>query len=278
MNNIKIVLCFFIACYSCTREEAQSGAILTREADLIDLSFRSAVPMSFVSHGEYIPLYGRDSLLVKIVDFKMDNYPVTNADYLSFVKNKEKWRKSNVKRLFADQNYLSKWQNDTTLGNEMKPNSPATNISWYAAREYCECQGKRLPTVDEWEYAAMADEKIPDARRDSSYNQKILDWYETPRSVEKEIGNTFKNYWGIYDLHGLVWEWTSDFNSILFSGESRNDVTTDNSLFCGSGSLNANDLMNYAAFMRYSFRSSIQANYSIQNLGFRCVKDTILVK
>ena len=74
-------------------------------------------------------------------------------------------------------------------------------------------------------------------------------------------------------MHGLVWEWTSDFNSIFLSGESRKDKDTDNNLFCGSGSVNATDLMNYAAFMRYAFRGSLKAKYTTKNLGFRCAQD-----
>ena len=65
----------------------------------------------------------------------------------------------------------------------------------------------------------------------------------------------------MYDLHGLVWEWTLDFNSVLISGESRKDVDTDTNLFCGSATIGATDLMNYAAFMRYAIRGSVKANY-----------------
>ena len=80
----------------------------------------------------------------------------------------------------------------------------------------------------------MADEKLPDARPLETYNDFILSWYEQPKTFNNEIGSTFKNYWGVYDLHGLVWEWTSDFNSVLVSGESRKDVDNDSNLFCGS--------------------------------------------
>ena len=146
-------------------------------------------------------------------------------------------------------------------------------MSWFAAKAYCECEGKRLPTMDELEYAAMADETVKDARIKKSYNEQILNWYEAPRSNENLVGENPKNFWGIHDLHGLVWEWTSDFNSVLLSGESRKDNDKDNNLFCGSASLGATDLMNYAAFMRYAFRGSIKANYAIKNLGFRCAKD-----
>ena len=72
------------------------------------------------------------------------------------------------------------------------------------------------------------------------------------------------------DLHGLVWEWTSDFNSVLISGESRKDVDKDSNLFCGSAAVGASDLMNYAAFMRYAIRGSLKARYNMSNLGFRC--------
>ncbi len=229
--------------------------------------------MVFIKGGVYIPLYGVDSTSVSVSSFHMDVYPVTNEAYLSFVKKFPKWQRSKVKKLFADGNYLMEWEADESFGKNLPPNAPVTNISWFAAKDYCKCQGKRLPTIDEWEYAAMSDETTADARKKKTYNQYILEWYETRATHAKTIGSTFKNFWGVYDLHGLVWEWTRDFNSVLISGESRKDVDKDSNLFCGSAAVGASDLMNYAAFMRYAFRGSIKANYAVKNLGFRCVKD-----
>ncbi len=228
-----------------------------------------------IKGGNYMPLYGRDPLQVTVSDFQMDIYPVTNKEYLEFVKKHPKWKKSQVKKLFADGSYLINWKSDTALGENMLLNAPITNISWFAANNYCECQGKRLPTIDEWEYVAMANETIADARSLESYNKYILSWYEKPKTFNNTIGSTFKNYWNVYDLHGLVWEWTLDFNSVLVSGESRKDVDKDANLFCGSAAIGATDLMNYAAFMRYAIRGSLQAKFSMKNLGFRCVKDII---
>jgi formylglycine-generating enzyme len=228
--------------------------------------------MKTIKGGIFVPLYGSDSSVVTIHDFQLDVYPVTKQQYLEFVKSNPKWKKSNVIGLFADKNYLFKWKNDTTLGGDMLPMSAATTVSWFAAKDYCACQGKRLPTIDEWEYAAMANETTPNAQLDSSFNQKIIEGYELPKTYKKEIGSTFKNYWGIYDMHGLVWEWTSDFNSVLISGESRQDVDNERNLFCGSAAINATNLMDYAAFMRYAFRGSVKAKYSILTLGFRCAK------
>jgi formylglycine-generating enzyme required for sulfatase activity len=239
---------------------------------LTSSTFSQSKNMVAVKGGTYIPLYGVDSTAVTVDDFTMDVYPVTNSEYLKFLQEYPEWKKSKVKKLFADGNYLVNWEGDDSYGDQLAPDAAVTNISWFAAKKYCECQGKRLPTVDEWEYAAMADQNNPDARKMETYNQLILDWYEAPKTFNNSIGSTFKNYWGIYDLHGLVWEWTMDFNSVLISGESRKDVDKDSNLFCGSAAVGASDLMNYAAFMRYAFRGSLKANYSIRNLGFRCAR------
>ena len=201
----------------------------------------------------------------------MSDVNVTPRKYLTFLKKKPEYSKSKIKRLFADENYLRPWSSDYNFGS-LNPNAPVTNVSWFAAKAYCECQGKRLATLDEWEYVAMADEKRKDARTKEEFNKYILSWYEKNKTTNQAVGSTFKNYWGVYDMHGLVWEWTFDFNSIFLSGESRKDKDTDRDLFCGSGSVNATDLMNYAAFMRYAFRGSIKAKYTTKNLGFRCAK------
>ncbi|MDP2540713.1 hypothetical protein CSC81_04025 [Tenacibaculum discolor] len=226
-----------------------------------------------IKGGSYIPLYGRDSATVTIQDFLMDVYPVTNKEFLQFVKENPKWRKSKVIKLFADKSYLINWKSDTEIGEKLSLKSPVTNVSWFAAKCYCESKGKRLPTVDEWEYVGMANQKLPDARTLKMYNEYILGWYEKPRTFDNVIGSTFKNYWRVYDMHGLVWEWTSDFNSVLVSGESRKDVDNDSNLFCGSAAIGSTDLMNYAAFMRYATRGSLKAKYTMRNLGFRCVKN-----
>ena len=230
------------------------------------------IDMATINKGSYTPLYGRDSVKVRVDAFKLDIYPVTVAQYQEFLKENPKWRKSQVKGIFADKSYLKNWDGDLNPNEKLKNAEPVTNISWFAARDYCKCQGKRLPTLDEWEYVAMADSKRIDARKNESYNQYILDWYEQPKGKHQEIGSTFKNYWGVYDMHGLVWEWTEDFNSVLISSESRSGGNNTN-LFCSAAAVGATDLMNYAAFMRYAFRSSIKGNYSINNLGFRCAKD-----
>ena len=272
------VVIVFISCSKDKETNTLESITIPSVSTSNDKPFGVEAPMVSVKGGKYIPLYGAKNKEVEVNNLLIDVYPVSSKNFLAFVKQNKRWRKSQIKKLFADGNYLNNWKNDTILPSDVKPNSPITNVSWYAANAYCECQGKRLATVDEWEFVAMANENVADARKIKENNQYILDWYEKPKTFNNEIGKTFKNYYGVYDLHGLVWEWTSDFNSILLTGESRSDVTTDKNLFCGSGSLNASDLMNYAAFIRYAFRGSVKANYAVKNLGFRCVKDTLNTK
>ncbi|WP_035806497.1 formylglycine-generating enzyme family protein [Lunatimonas lonarensis] len=229
--------------------------------------------MALVKGGIYSPLYGvGEQTEIRVEDFYLDIVPVTYADFQQFIVDQPKWRKSNVTKLFADLRYLSNWIDDKNAPPSLL-DKPVTMVSWFAAKAYCECQGKRLPTVDEWEYAAMASASKRDARPDSLYNISILRSYEQPRTYLKTVGSSEANYWGIKDMHGVVWEWTHDFNSIILTGESRNNGNTDASLFCAGGALGAKDMMNYAAFMRYAMRASLKANYSLTTLGFRCAKE-----
>lgn len=232
--------------------------------------------MSFISGGTYTPLYAasKNNLKIKVAPFYMDKYPVTNLQYLEFVKSNPKWRRSRVKNIFADRNYLRNWKSDTEPGPDVNPAAPVTNVSWFAAKAYAEYMNKRLPTVAEWEFVAKASADKEDGSADPAYIKKILEWYSKPSTGKLEpVEKGEKNFWNVYDMHGLVWEWTSDFFSALVTGESRGDSGLERNLFCGSGSVNASDFKNYPAFMRFAFRSSLKANYTTDNLGFRCVKN-----
>lgn len=234
---------------------------------------QNQTPVRTIQSGTFVPLYGcTEEGNVKVEAFQIDQYPVTNEQFVAFLKDNPDYQRSKIKALFAGKSYLSHWVGDLDYGN-LRDDAPVTNVSWFVAKKYCECQGKRLPTMDEWEYVAMADVRDMDARNKEEYNKYILAWYETPKTFSNPVGSTFKNYWGVYDMHGLVWEWVYDFNSIFLSGESRKDKGNDTDLFCGSASVNASDLMDYAAFIRYGFRGSLKATYTTKNLGFRCAKD-----
>lgn len=226
-----------------------------------------------VPGGEHKLFFSNESgLTTEIEPFILDVTAVTNADFLEFVKTDPQWSRSRVSKIYADTGYLKHWQGDMELGaiSEKIKNSPVTNISWFAANDYCKKQGKRLPTVDEWEYAASSEM----AGSDKKLTEIILEWYSKPTpKVMPPVRSTMVNEFGLYDMHGLVWEWTSDFNSVVMGGDSRSNDALKETLFCASGSFGAADKEDYASFMRYAYRSSLKANYTVANLGFRCASD-----
>jgi formylglycine-generating enzyme len=66
--------------------------------------------------------------------------------------------------------------------------------------------------------------------------ERILAWYARPATAElPAVGSGQPNYWGIRDLHGLVWEWVLDYNSTLVSTDSRSGKSADRLPFCGTG-------------------------------------------
>jgi len=228
-----------------------------------------------IQGGIYRPFYPASpkEKEVPVKGYRMDSLPVTNGEYLEFVKQNPAWQRGHVSRLFADGRYLSHWQGPLSLGAKALPRHPVTQVSWFAAKAYCEWKGLRLPREDEWEYAAAASETQADSRNDAVWRQRVLDWYAKPSQALQEVGKGPRNYWGVYDMHGLVWEWVLDFNNALVSSDSRDGKDADKSRFCGAGSLVASDKEDYATFMRMAFRGSLKANYTTSSLGFRCAAD-----
>ena len=231
--------------------------------------------MALIPAGIYKPLFRGENELkeIPVKPFFLDVVPVTNRDFLEFVRANPKWRRSQVKRLFADESYLKHWPGDLDIEGVLT-NAPVTWVSWFAAKAYAQWKGKRLPAMTEWEYAASASPTRPDGENDAAFQKEVLRWYATPApDALPYVGAGPANFHGVRDLHGLVWEWVSDFNIAMVTGDARGDTGLERQLFCGAGAQAASDRANYAAFMRYGFRSSLKAGYAVHNLGFRCAKD-----
>ena len=210
----------------------------------------------------------------RIAPFALMRKPVTNAEFLAFVQANPQWRRDRVGRVFAEPRYLSHWVAADKLGNTALPQQPVVQVSWFAAQAYCKAQGARLPSWDEWEYAAAADETRRDARSDPAWRERILRWYSRPSNQAlPRAGLQTPNAYGVQDLHGLVWEWTEDFSSLLVSADNRDQGDADNAKFCGAGALSMNDRDNYAVLMRVAMLSSLDAEDTTTNMGFRCAKD-----
>ena len=213
-----------------------------------------------------------DARTVKLAPFELQKRPVTNGEFLAFVQSHPQWRRDKVASVLAEKRYLSHWAGPDKLGDAL-PGQPVVQVSWFAASAYCEAQGGRLPTWSEWEYAAAADETRRDARSDPAWRERILAWYSKPSSAAlPRAGLQAPNAWGVQDMHGLVWEWTDDFSSLLVSGDNRMQGDADKFKFCGAGALSMDDRENYAVLMRVAMLSSLQARDTTANLGFRCAR------
>ena len=211
---------------------------------------------------------------VRIAPFALMRRPVTNAQFLQFVKANPEWRRGQVPEVFAEERYLSDWQAPLTPGPRALPDRPVVWVSWFAASAYCAWLDARLPTWNEWEYASAADETRHDARQDPAWRARILGWYaRSSRDALPRVGLQAPNAHGVQDLHGLVWEWTDDFSALLVSGDNRDQGDPDNMKFCGAGALSMDDRENYAVLMRVAMLSSLEAANTTGNLGFRCAKD-----
>lgn len=234
-----------------------------------------------VPKGQLAPFWGQRQKqsgaieVIEVQSFQVMTAPVTNAEFQNFLREDSEWSKSKVKRIFADEGYLEQFENKLKLKRPALAAAPVTAVSWFAARAFCERYGMRLPMVAEWEYIGVASETKANASRDPEFLQTILDWYSEPRAKSglHSVRRGRPNLYGIYDLHSLIWEWVEDFNSSLQQGEGRGEGSLNKDLFCGAGGASGANKEDYAAYMRFAFRSSLKGSSTVWNLGFRCIKD-----
>jgi formylglycine-generating enzyme required for sulfatase activity len=209
---------------------------------------------------------------VPIAPFAMRATPVTQREFAAFVRAHPEWARGTAPPVFADPRYLLQWASSQEAGAAVAADSPVTEVSWFAARAFCEAEGARLPTWLEWEYAAAADATRLDARADPAWRRAILAWYEQPGgSALRAVGGP-PNAYGLRDMHGLVWEWVDDFNALFIAGDSRTQGDPDKLKFCGAGAISIVDRDSYAVLMRIALLSSLNAQDTTANLGFRCAR------
>jgi len=216
----------------------------------------------------------------KVEPFFLQCTPVTNGEYLEFVRTHPKWQRGQVPATLADSRYLQHWQQPLELGPDIRADQPVTHVSWFAARAYCESRGARLPAWLEWEFAAAADERVADARHDPVWRQTILATLSrSPGSPVAAVGLKPPSFYGIYDLHGLVWEWVEDFDTLFAprgNSEPQHAGMTmsrgDTAMSCGAAALSVADPENYPMILRLAVLSSVNRNSTTADLGFRCAR------
>ena len=140
---------------------------------------------------------------------------------------------------------------------EFKSNLPVNRVTWHEAVQFCEkltnlsqSNGQlplgyayRLPTETEWEYACRADTNNAYSYGDSIDKLSEYGWWAKNSGSEPEpVGKLKPNPWGLYDMHGNLFEWCLDsYNAYpggkAFSSTGNMKVLRGGAYYCPSNIL-----------------------------------------
>jgi sulfatase modifying factor 1 len=199
---------------------------------------------------------------VSVDAFMMDETEVTNEMYQRFVMDKPEWQKGRVAASQASQFYLENWEGTQYPANKEK--YPVAYVSWYAARAYCESVNKRLPTEAEWEYAARARTTTAFWWGDA-WNGMFANG---SRQSAGSVGNPdHRNKFGLFDMLGNVWEWTSTLYSRYpyNAKDGREDQNSSAARVMRGGSWGVE-----SEYLRSATRVRALSQFTREDVGFRC--------
>jgi formylglycine-generating enzyme required for sulfatase activity len=223
---------------------------------------------------------------VELTGFYMGKYPVTQALYLTVTGTNPS-------------NFTTPVSPETSTANR-----PVENVTWYDAVEFCNkmseregltpvytissrtpatgypitsatvtpnwsANGYRLPTEAQWEYACRAETTT--AYNTGTVISDDTGWYTSNSgSRTHEVGGKPANAWGLYDMHGNVWEWCWDwYDSSYYSSSPAQDptgaVSGTTRVYRGGSWFNSSNLL------RSAYRSYYNPDYRSYQVGFRLV-------
>jgi ergothioneine biosynthesis protein EgtB len=229
---------------------------------------------------------------VYLNDFQIENFPVTNAQYLEFIEvggyddfsfwlsdgwdvaKKNEW---NAPMYWEKED--GEWFTRDFVGKrKINPNEPVCHVSFYEAMAFCKWAGKRLPTEAEWEKAALWN--------DEENSKTIFPWGNQPPTQNHanlldsciwsctNVGSyeNGKSHYGCYQMIGDVWEWTSS-EFVGFPGFKSGFDEYNDKWFTNQKVLRGGSFGTPALSMRGSYRNFFRLDERWMFSGFRCVKD-----
>jgi formylglycine-generating enzyme required for sulfatase activity len=223
---------------------------------------------------------GKDETQHKVTlsrPFYMGKYEVTVGQFEKFVKAKRFKTEAEA----GDGGYVyadGKWQSRADASWK-KPyfsqgeGNPVVLSSWNDARKFCEWSGLSLPSEAEWEYACRAGTQSRFFSGEADNKLGEYAWYSENSGVGQEqgthpVGQKKPNDWGLYDMHGNVWEWCQDW----YGEYPKGSVTNTNPVGPTSGVsrvIRGGGWGSSAGICRSAIRSWRRPSSRIYDLGFR---------
>lgn len=229
---------------------------------------------------------------VRVSAFELGKYEVTLAQFRAFVDatgyQTEAERGEGCYLLESDiwtkRNTFS-WRN---VGFAQSDDSPVVCVSWNDAQAYVAWlsqktgQTWRLPSEAEWEYAARAGTQTPYSTGtcistdQANYNGKndynyCLPWYGVNHMRTQAVGQYPANPWGIYDMHGNVWEWVEDCYHINYNGAPTDGRAWRNEV-CHKRVNRGGSWYGEASKLRSANRDRDETSSRYNTLGFRVAR------
>ena len=183
----------------------------------------------------------------------------------------------------------------SSSGREADVRLPAKDFSWFGAIEFCNrlsewagyqpcysqrsgqwrcdwhADGYRLPTEAEWEYACRAGTTTRYSFGDDPADLDGYAWYDGNTNTVQPVASKRANPWGLYDLHGNVWEWCWDGYGAYSPKPARNPRGPDQSP-SGRRVLRGGAFANPPERLRSAHRFGIVPEIGFRYRGFRCVR------
>jgi formylglycine-generating enzyme required for sulfatase activity len=157
-------------------------------------------------------------------------------------------------------------------------NFPVDHVTWEMAQSFVEklstLTGKkyRLPSEAEWEYAARAGTSTEFYDSDDTASLDTYAWFGGNSGMDVHaVGEKKPNRFGLYDMHGNVWEWTQDCWNPNYQGAPETQAAWEEGN-CESRVNRGGSWFNVARMLRSAFRSRFATTLKSPYFGLRVVR------